>query len=172
MSTSGILNVIYIEKNCIRDFKDFYRVSQNQWKSAVTSYSSGDYLTAVYLAGYSVECLLKYVILESLYIGELIAQCSFSIGQLIRTDRFFEPLSKHKLNKLLEIGNQKNVFKVPKESDFVEIMSWTSEWRYATQHNLTDKTALEFLQSVENFTVQLKNELEGKLRIKNFSLVG
>lgn len=172
MSTENSINVIYIEKNCIKDFKHFYKVSHERWNNAVNCYKSGDYLAAVYLAGYSVENILKYILLKSLFEDILNADKCFNIGQLIKSDNFYEPLKTHKLSKLLEIGHQTNTFKIPKDSDFQEVMKWTSEWRYAFEYNLDDQKTKAFLESVKQINQQLKTELEGKIKLKELDFGG
>lgn len=61
------INVEYISMNCIRDITDYYICGHDRWANAMNCYVNGDYLAAVYLGGYSAECLLKYVILDSQY---------------------------------------------------------------------------------------------------------
>lgn len=168
---SSILEVKYIEKNCIRNLRDYYKVSHERWKNANSLYSAGDYLASIYLAGYSVECILKYVLLETLDATLHQTEKTFSIGKLIKKEGCYEVLKTHNLKGLIQLGNEKNVFKVPKESDFKELVKWTSEWRYSISDNTNDNNAKVFLQSVELLSQQLVTEFEGKIKLKEFKLV-
>lgn len=169
MSTNS-LSIRYIEKNCIRNARDYYNVSHDRWKNAISSYSAGDLFAAIYLAGYSVECILKYVILATLDEALLQGQSTISIKQLMRHDSCYGVLKTHDISGLMELGNQTNIFKVPKESDFLELIKWTAEWRYCISNNVDAQNAINFLKSVELLSQQLVMELDGKLRLRAFNM--
>lgn len=42
----------------------------DRWDDAIACYSQEKYLAATYLAGYSIECLLKYVLLKNRFYGQ------------------------------------------------------------------------------------------------------
>lgn len=59
--------VTYIQKDDIRDLRAYHMVSHDRWQNAVNCFYHADYLASLYLAGYSVECILKYVIIKKLF---------------------------------------------------------------------------------------------------------
>lgn len=165
------IEVSYIMKNQVADINYFYHVSYNRWNNAVNCFKNGDYFSAVYLAGYSVECILKYAIWESLYPNGAIAKGKVSITDLENEDSRYKVLWTHQLPRIIEFGNSKNVFKAPVKSDFSELMKWTSEWRYAKVHNITDRDmAKEFLDDIVELSQQLKDNTPRHTKIKVFQL--
>jgi len=163
------LDITYIEKNCIRNKRDYYIVSHDRWKNAINSFLNEDYFASIYLAGYSAECILKYVILETLDDALLQGEKTISIRKLIRQNDCYGVLKSHDLKGLMELGNETNVFKVPKESDFVELVKWTAEWRYSITSNADAQNTMNFLQSVELLSQQLVTELEGKVKLRELT---
>jgi hypothetical protein len=164
-----VINVQYIKKNDENDIKYFYNVSYERWNNAIKCFNNGDYFIALYLAGYSVECILKYAIWETLFPDKSITRRDLCIKDLKAIDAKFEKLNSHDLAGLIELGNNKDVFIAPTKSDFKEVIKWTSEWRYAKVHNIhTKEVAKEFLESVVELSSQLKDNIPRRTKLKVF----
>ncbi|MFE5430626.1 hypothetical protein [Peribacillus simplex] len=163
-------NVNFIKKNRITDVKDYHTVSHERWKNAVNCYKNDDYLAALYLAGYSVECILKYAIFANSFSTIRIIDIN-SLKRYRVDGREFKALGTHQIAELINLGNSKNVFKTPKEADYKDdVILWKAEWRYATNHNIDKQRALIFLNSAVKLSEQLKAELTGITRIRSFEL--
>jgi len=148
--------------------KDYYKVSYDRWDNAVNCFKNKDFFVSLYLAGYSVECILKYVILETLFAEEVTKPNGLNLVKTAPRSSDYYPLQTHDLAGLMHLGNQRNVFVLPKESDFKEVIKWSSEWRYATEHNINNRIAEDFLLSLVDISKQLKSSLQGKIKIKEF----
>ncbi len=167
MSKTEIL-VDYINHHRIKNIKDYFTVCYARWDNAVNSFRSGDYFTAIYLSGYCIECILKYVILKELYSKEASKPNGLDITKIPKI--YKENEFKHNLAGLIKIGNEKKIFDVPKESDFKELIKWKSEWRYAKSHNIdSEDIAKEFLDSVVEFSIQLK--ANSKIKVNQFKKI-
>jgi hypothetical protein len=166
------VDVEFIERNCIRNIRDFHKVSHDRWNNAMTCYMNKDYYTALYIAGYSVECILKYVLMESLFSGST----SLSIAQEVKKESIKEMkkklgyLNTHHLSNLIKLGNEEKIFSVPKESDYQLVVKWEHHWRYAIKHNIDKEIAEEYLRSVVALSEELKKEMVGKIKIQEFKL--
>jgi HEPN domain-containing protein len=158
------VDVEYITKNCIRNIRDYHKVSHDRWNNAMTCYMNEDYYTALYIAGYSVECILKYVLLGSLFSEHK----TLSIRQVAKNGR--KCLDSHHLRNLMRLGNEEKIFSVPKDSDYQLVIEWDPQWRYAIKHNINKEVAEEYLRSVVTLSEQLKKEMVGKIKIKEFKL--
>ncbi|MEH6917358.1 hypothetical protein V7Y60_25095 [Priestia megaterium] len=162
-------HVKYIEKNCIRDIEYYKKVSLQRWDNVLKAYEHGEYFTALYIGGYCVECILKYVILKSLF-GE---QKNLELHKVKKTDwskkKAIEIIFKHNIDKLMTLGNELRIFKVPKEVDFQDIIEWKSEWRYAIDHSIDKVLAKEFLESVILMSKQLYKEVKSDIKLKPFN---
>lgn len=164
MSSSVTFPTIpYIDKKKEASIESFLNISYDRWNDAVVCYKKGNYIAAVYLAGYSVECLLKYIILK----------CKYSdtdpviLNDIARGD--MKKVASHYLDALLDIGNRELLFKVPTKNDYPEIIQWTSEWRYS-HFRLDEECAEYFLDQIICLISSIKaNISNGNIRIREFS---
>ncbi|HGA0700393.1 TPA: hypothetical protein ACIQN5_001300 [Bacillus cereus] len=168
MSGKKFNHITYIEKNCIRDIEDYKKVSINRWDNVLKAYEQREYFTALYIGGYCVECILKYVILKDLF-GE---QKNLELHKVRKEDaskkKVIDVIFKHHIDKLMILGNELRIFKVPKDVDFQDIIEWKSEWRYAIDCFVDQTLAKEFLESIILMSEQLHKELKGNIKLKPF----
>ena len=173
MNKNVFSGIKYICMNQISDIHAYHQVSHARWDDAIACYRNKNYFGAIYLAGYSAECMLKYAILQTLYAGKN----DINLKELASQDKKFVPLKDHKLGKLIDLGNDnftelfnKSIFDVPKRYDFLDVIEWTSEWRYSTD-SVLEMHAESFLNSVRELIKQLKDNTDRKLNIKELKEV-
>ncbi len=167
------ISVKYIEYKRITNIKDYYNVSRDRWKNAVNCFNNKDYFAALYLAGYSIECLLKYVIIQKSFNGEDKQNNGLNLPEACKNDKKYKALSNpnHNISKLINLGNDTSIFVAPKESEFKSIIEWKSEWRYAINHNInSEDIAKVFLSEAIELSKQLKDNVND-LKISEFKMI-
>lgn len=159
-------SISYINKSNVEKIVAFRDVSYKRWADAVASYQNGRYLAAVYLAGYSLECILKYTILES----KFPRRKNFSFTQV--TEELNDDLKAfkeaHRLDLLIDTGNHHKIFQRPtnKESYVNVLTRWKSEWRYS-EEEISPAQAKYFLNLVREFVQRLIENTNGRLMIRS-----
>lgn len=162
-------HITYIEKNCIRKIEDFYTVSVKRWDSVLRAYKYGDFFTALYIGGYCVECMLKYVILKDQFDGKT----NLNLKQEREADhskrKACNLISSHNIASMMTFGNEENIFKTPKEAEHKIVGEWKVDWRYATKCDISKEQAKLFLESIILMSEQLEGELNGKIKLRAFN---
>lgn len=165
------IKIRYIEKKDIRNIKDYHTVSHDRWNDALLCYQKENYFASVYLAGYCAECILKYAIVQTLFSQKLAEENLLNISKICKENREYKSLKDHKINQLIKLGASENVFKGIKDQDFKDIIAWSSEWRYAITHNISEDLAGSFLKSVARLSDSLEKEMSGNIKIRAFNYI-
>lgn len=164
MSATVFPMISYIHKNEPAMIATFKNVSYDRWDDAVACYQKERYLAAVYLAGYCIECLLKYVILEERFSDR---------SPLILKEYAnppLKPLGTHYISRLIEICNGGKdglqSFKAPTSSDLAELEQWSEQWRYSCTVLPKDAADL-FLHTVRRIVEQIKDNMtNNRIRLR------
>lgn len=156
-------SIPFIDKKVGEPITSFLNISYERWNDAIVCYRTGNYLAAVYLAGYSVECILKYIILQYKFphLDQVV------LNDIAKAD--MKKVASHYLDSLLDIGNRESIFKVPTKIDYPDIIKWSSEWRYS-YYQLDKNSAEYFLKSVISLIRALKDNISNNsIRIRELS---
>lgn len=121
------------------DARRYYRAAKQRHEDAELLLSSARTTGAVYLAGYTVECFLKALILES-------------VAAALRRDllKQFRGSQAHSFEWLAAMYRRHSKATVPSAvtRHIVRVASWSTDLRYASRILKTEE-AEEFMESVK-----------------------
>lgn len=122
--------------------RQYYRAAKQRWEDAELLYDGGRTTGAIYLAGYTVECLLKALVLEG-------------VGGRTRIERLaqFHGNRAHNLEWLAGLYRGQSGGAVPRSVSrhILRIASWSTDLRYAGGMIKTQE-ADDFMDSVASIS--------------------
>lgn len=151
----------------------YHDAALHRWDDALACYRQGNYLGAIYLAGYAAECMLKYAIIQTLFVEKFSKKETVDLTEFREERHIYFPLTTHNLTRLMKLGNTslavldgREVFERPVAREFEKVTKWRSEWRYSTDRAWVKKVHADaFLQEIIEMISQLRKSAHKGLKI-------